>query len=203
MRQCCGGSSRCAHMDPVRALEDAAMRRGNTLNVAHCLRMGVDPDIVKLWTDGVLLEGHEHAPVQVMEDYPSVRDDPETAARELDRLTSEGKIYWYSEGTAPSDLHIAPTTLIVKQERSRLGHDWTRSGLNEHLVVPSTTFQTMDDFIATVRPMGHMAGLDIRDCFFHWPIHGDARRKLGVRHPLSGQLGCYLFCLPDLLRRLA
>ena len=122
MRQCCGGSSHCAVMDPVRALEDAAMRRGNTLNVAHCLRMGVDPDIVKLWTDGVLLEGHEHAPVQVMEDYPSVRDDPATAACELDRLTSEGKIYWYSAGDAPHDLHIAPTTLIVKQERSRLVH---------------------------------------------------------------------------------
>ena len=44
--------------------------------------MGIDPEIVQLWADGVHLEGHEHAPIHVMEEYPSV-DDPRTAAREL------------------------------------------------------------------------------------------------------------------------
>ena len=65
-------------MDSTRKLEDDAMRRGNTVNCEHCLHMGVDPAIVQLWREGVHLKGQEHAPIRVMEDYPSVRDDPET-----------------------------------------------------------------------------------------------------------------------------
>ena len=38
-----------------------------------------------------------------------------------------------------------------------------------------------------------MAGLDIRDFFYHWPIHSDSRRRLGVRHPITDQKGVYLF----------
>ena len=106
-------------MDSTRRLEDEAMRRGNTLNCEPCLRMGIDPAIVQLWADGVRLEGHEHAPIHVMEDYPSVRNDPETAARELDRLTTAEKIFWYAPGEVPHDLHIAPTTLV--ESKSGLG----------------------------------------------------------------------------------
>ena len=139
------------------------MQRGNTMDCERCLQMGVDPAVVHTWRTGVQLVGHENAQHVDMEDYPSVRQAPDVAAREIDRLADAGKIFWYNVEDNPTDLHIAPTTLIIKQSRSRLVHDWTRSGLNQHLVVPASTFQTMDDFISTIRPHGHMAGLDIRD----------------------------------------
>ena len=131
-------------------------------------------------------------------DYPSVLQHPEEAAKELDRLTSDGRIFWYAEGDAPPDLDIGPTTLILKSERVRLVHDWTRVGLNQCLETPPTKFDTMDDFLDKLRPNAFMAGLDIRDCFYHWPIHPESRRRLGVRHPISRRLGVYLFLPPGL-----
>ena len=38
-----------------------------------------------------------------------------------------------------------------------------------------------------------MVGLDFQDCFLHWPIHRSSRRRLGIRHPVTGRLGVFLF----------
>ena len=56
----------------------------------------------------------------------------------------------------------------------------------------------MDTFVGALRPGCFMAGLDIKDCFFHWSIHSSSRRKLGIRHPITGQRGVYLFLPPGL-----
>ena len=38
-----------------------------------------------------------------------------------------------------------------------------------------------------------MGGVDFQDCFLRWLVAAAHRRFLGVRHPLSGVLGVYLF----------
>ena len=185
-------------MDRLRVLEDAAMRRCNAINLDLCRVLNVNEEIIDQLQHGVQLQGHLDAEPYDMADYPSVKLHPETAAAELDRLTEAGKIFWYDVGDHPEDLDIAPMTLILKAERARLVHDWTRAGVNAHLHTPKTQFQTMDDLLATLRPGCFVAGLDIHDCFYHWAVHGDSRRRLGVRHPITNRVGVYLFLPPGL-----
>ena len=185
-------------MDPIRLAENAAMTRNNTLNIEHARDLGIEEDVLEEWFYGLELAGHEAAPHYNIPDYPSVQCNPVEAAKELDRLTAAGKIYWFDFDAVPADLDIGPTTPILMGTRARLVHDWTRAGLNQHLVSPATNFHTMDDFVNTLRPSAHMAGLDIRDCFFHWPIAEGSRRRLGARHPVTGQAGVYLFLPPGL-----
>ena len=161
-------------MDVALLAEDAAMRENNTIRLDRCRLLGIDQKYIDVWRDGTVLEGHTLADAYDMDDYPSVKVAPEDAARELDRLHSEGKIHWYDRGTEPADLCIAPTTLILKAERARLVHDWTRAGLNEHLVTPTIKFHTMDTFVGSLKPGCFMAGLDIKDCIFHWSIRSSS-----------------------------
>ena len=157
----------------LRRLENDAMRRASTLNIPLCRTMGVPDHFLQVWEHGTPLEGHILAPSYDIPDYPSVREQPHIAALEIDRLTEEGRIYWY-EDDCPADLDICPSTLIVKLERSRLVHDWTRAGLNEFLVNPPTAYDTIDTLISCLRPNGFIAGLDIKDCFLHWPVDADS-----------------------------
>ena len=107
-----------------------------------------------------MLDGHDLAEHFNIPDYPSVRLQPDVAAAELDRLTKDGKIHWYEQGRVPSDLDIAPTTLILKSERSRLVHNWTKAGLNKHLSTPSSRSHTRDDLVQHLWKGCHIAGLD-------------------------------------------
>ena len=96
--------------------ENHALRRANTINIPLCRQLGAREDILHQWEFGVRLEGHECAPAFNLEDYPAVRDHPMEAAQEMDRLTTEGHIHWYS-GATPSDLDICPSNLITKSDR--------------------------------------------------------------------------------------
>ena len=117
-------------------LENQAMRRANTLNIQLCRTMGVHERFLHAWEHGTSFEGHVMAPNYDISDYPSAREQPQLAALAIDRLTDEGRTFWY-EDEVPTDLDICPSTLIVKMDRSRLVHDWTRAGLNEFIVNPS------------------------------------------------------------------
>ena len=171
------------------------MGTANTLNITLCRSLGVPEHLLQLWQHGTVLEGHVDAPPFDLRDYPSVREQPEIAALEYDRLSAAGRILWY-DGDGPDDLDICPSTLVCKTERVRLAHDWTKAGLNEFLTLPPTSYDTMDTLVASLRPNCCIAGLDIKDCFLHWAIRPSSRRRLGVRHPMSGRKGVYLFMPP-------
>ena len=102
-----------------------------------------------------------------MQDYPSVQLHFDRAAEEVERLAAAGKIYWYPADDVPDDVDVGPSTLIIKNSRMRLVHDWTRAGLNECLELPAMASDTLDLLINNLRPLCHVAGLDIRDCFLH------------------------------------
>ena len=63
----------------------------------------------------------------VLPDYPSVSEDRQRAASELDRLAELGKIHWYENGSYPPDLRVCPSHLIVKGDKARVAHDWSRA----------------------------------------------------------------------------
>ena len=174
------------------------MQSQRTLNLPLCRLRGVSEHFLQLWRDGIRLEGHQDAHAFSLEDYSSVRYGADRAGEEVDRLTDEGNIYWFPPGEVPEDLDVCPTTLIVRNSRMRVVHDWTRAGLNEHLAVPEVNFDTVDSWINALRPGCFMAGLDMKDCFFNWPIHRDSRHRLGIRHPWTNELGVYLFLPPGL-----
>lgn len=179
-------------------LEDVEMWRGLTLDLDVCAEYGVQEELITEWALGITLEGSEDAAPFDQDDYSSVKHHFDRAAEEIDRLTSFHKIFWYAEDNVPADLDICSSSLIIKNSRLRLVHDWTRAGLNEALVVGKTKFDSLDSFIEDLWPRAYMAGLDIQDCFLHWPIHRSTRRRLGVRHPWTGRKGVYLFLPPGL-----
>ena len=178
--------------------EEAAMQKNRIINMNMCRQRGVSEPVLAEWQSGVRLDGHEDAAHFDLDDYQSVKFGMERAAEEIDRLTSAGKIFWFEEDCVPDDLDVCPSSLIVRNARMRLVHDWTRAGLNQHLALPDTSFDTVDSLINALRPNCVIAGMDIMDCFLHWPVHRDSRHRLGVRHPWTGRLGVYLFVPPGL-----
>ena len=174
------------------------MQRNRTLNLEVCRALGVHDKFVDEWKHGVRLDGHDVAPAFNVPDPPSIEYGYDRASEEIDRLAAEGKIWWYEDNEVPVDIDICPSTLVVKNSRMRLVHGWSRVGLNECLVVPETSFATIDSLLNVLRPGCHIAGLDVKDCFLHWPVHASCRHRLGVRHAWTGQVGVYLFLPPGL-----
>ena len=129
----------------------------------------------------------------VFEDYPNLKNNAQEAAVELDRLTQCQNIFWFPIGSSPDNLSICPGNLILTGSRPRVVHDWTKAGLNQRLMVPDVHYGTMDSFLEKLKPRAYMAGLDFQDCFLHWKVHRDSRRWLGLRHPITGRLGVFLF----------
>ena len=178
-----------------RALEDAAAVKGQSLSARAREEAGVDAETLSLWFDGITLDFTETPPAVVLPDYPSVSEDRHRAAAELGRLAGLGKISWREEGSRPPDLRVCPPHLIAKGEKSRVAHDWSCVGypLNSVLANPPVQYSAMGDFLQTLSPGAYMGGVDFQDCFLHWLVAPARRRFLGVRHPLSGILGVYLF----------
>ena len=71
-----------------------------------------------------------------MMDYPRLTVNYDRAAEEVDRSTGIGKIHWYADSDVPPDLDICPSNLIVRSDRLRVVHDWSRAGMNGCLEVP-------------------------------------------------------------------
>ena len=137
------------------------------------------------WTEGVQLLGAENALPYFEDNYANLKSHASAAVEELDRLTKLNKILWYPVGSAPADLCVCPGNIVIKGSRSRVVHDWSKVGLNPCLFVPEVKYGTMDDFLRMIHPNCYMAGLDFMDCFLHWKVHANSRRRLGVRHSCS------------------
>ena len=161
---------RRAHLQLVvslRDLEDAAMREGLSLDLDRCAELGVGEEFVIEWALGLALNGAERVAQFDRPDNASIKMHPDRAGEEFDRLASSHKILWYPVGEEPDDLCICPSSLIIRNARLRVVHDWSIVGLNIELDIPPVAFDNMDAFVAILRPGCFMAGLDIQDCFLH------------------------------------
>ena len=100
----------------LRAEEDRAATRGNTLSVHACLAAGFGDSMLGNWFRGIKLGFRSVCPVAVFQGDPSVRERPEVAAAGLDWLASLGR----STGTN----RMAP-----HQIWGRVLHSWSRRGM--------------------------------------------------------------------------
>ena len=73
--------------------------------------------------------------------------------------------------------------------------DWSnhKYGLNGALLNPPVKYGDMDGFLQLLSPGDCMGGVGSQDGFLHWLVAPPRRCFLGVRHPVSGRLGVYLF----------
>ena len=114
----------------------------------------MDPEVASLWFEGIGLTFAAEPPVVVLPDYPSVAEDRQRAAVELDRLAGLGKIHWYEEGSRPPDLRVCPSHLIATEDKVRVAHDWSSAlyTLNSVLSNPTVQCGTIDDFLQLLTP---------------------------------------------------
>ena len=183
----------CYSNDDFTDMEDAALALANNINPMMCESLGVGAAFIEEWMEGVVLKGDSSVEHYFMEDYPNIKEHVQVAAEEMDRLTSLGKILWYPMNSHPDDLCVCPANIVLGGKRPRIVHDWTRAGLNQHLVIPEVNYGTMDSLVESISPNCYLAGLDFQDYFMHWAIARESRRRLGVRHPSSGRVGVFLF----------
>ena len=76
-------------------MEEAAAEMANTMNYRACKEMGVQEPFLSEWADGVSLEGAAGMEPFFFDDYPNLKENAEVAAKELERLTSRQKIFWF------------------------------------------------------------------------------------------------------------
>ena len=65
--------------------------------------------------------------------------------------------------------------------------------LNSSPVNPPVRYGARGEFLSALVPGAYVVGVDLQDCSLHWLVAPSRRRCLGVRHPITGALGVYLF----------
>ena len=181
--------------DRWRTLEDEMTARGCTLDFEAARKLGVEEEWIMMWEGGIELDLIEGLQVAKLKNYPMDQEKRLAGGAELDRLHDLNKIFWYEENDVPDDLGICPLSVILKKDKTRVVHDWSnpKYQLNAFLENRDVDYGTLDGWVALLKKNGYMGGLDVKDCFLHWPMAPKHRRLLGVEHPVNGKKGCYLF----------
>ena len=109
--------------DQWRVGEDFAAARGMSLSEAGCKTLGIRTEMAAQRFNGVELPLTEPPPVVILQDYPSVAEDRQRAAIELDRLADLGKIHWYKVSKSHS-ICLPQTTHKTKGERRQKKQRW-------------------------------------------------------------------------------
>ena len=124
------------------------------MSARACEAVGVDPEVASLWFDGISLDFSEAPPVVVLSDYPSVAEDRQRAASELDRLAGLGETHWYGAGSYSPDVRVRPPHLVAKGDKARVAQGWSRAGfpLNSMLSNPPVQYGAMGDFLRVLTP---------------------------------------------------
>eukprot|EP00966_Prymnesium_polylepis_P123428 2853863-Prymnesium_polylepis.1 len=79
------------------------------------------------------------------------------------------------EVAASSIVH--PWVVVKQGEKWRLCHDYS-CGTNKHVATAPFGLPAPWDVRHVLKPSSFMAKYDIRDGFFHVPVHPDSRRRL-------------------------
>ena len=82
---------------------------------------------------------------------------------------------------------VHPWTVVHQRDKWRACQDYSK-GTNIEADTAPFRLPTVFDVRQVVKPDSHFAKWDLRDGFFHVPIHPDSRNRMLVRHPVSGLL---------------
>ena len=152
---------------------------------------GLPAWIEEFMQSGVKIEPEVEPPVA---DHPFYEWDSQEhllrAVLEADRHLSVGALEYVPdellrEVAATSVVH--PWVVTKQKEKWRLCHDYS-VGTNLYTSAPPFRLPSPWDVRGCLKPGSRFAKYDIRDGFFHVPVHPDSRRRLVVRHPGTGRL---------------
>ena len=83
---------------------------------------------------------------------------------------------------------VHPWTIVDQGgDKWRLCHDYS-VGTNLHVATAPFVLPSPFDVRRVVREGSHFAKYDIRDGFFHVPVHPASRNRMLIRHPVTGRL---------------
>ena len=188
--------SRPGPYDHFRVFEDSATLRGLTLHIEEALAYGIPQETIDEWFGGVEIKfKSQHPDTFEVDNYSSVKNNSERAGQELDRIVASRKAYYLPFEEIPSNLSIAPGSLVIKPDRLRYVTDWSNSdvNLNQECEEEPVNYKSLNDLIENFVFDGYWFGLDLKDCFSHWPLAPSCRRLFGFRNHHSGETGCFLF----------
>ena len=152
---------------------------------------GLPPWIEEMMQSGVRIQPVTEPP---MADHPFYRWESAEAhlraIQEADRHLLVGSLEYVPESEVAwtaANCVVHPWVVVRQGEKWRLCHDYS-VGINRF--VPTVPFRlpTPWDVRSVLVPTSHFAKYDIRDGFFHVPIHPDSRHHMVVRHPGTGGL---------------
>ena len=189
--------SRPGPYDHYRVHEDTATINGLTLNIEESIKHGIPQETINEWFGGIEIKFTNNIRPETfdVDNYNSVKNNAERAGQELDRIVESKKAYYLPFDTIPHDLSIAPGSLVVRPDRLRYVTDWSNSdvNLNQSCSEESVDYKSLNDMIEHFRQNGYWFGLDLKDCFSHWPLSPSCRRLFGFKNHASGEIGCFLF----------
>ena len=153
---------------------------------------GFSPFVEQLMTEGHRIGGDEPFGFYEIDQY-KWRDA--TAQRmgglEADRHVLLGALEYVPAEEAAALLKscatVHPWTVVHQRDKWRACQDYSK-GTNVEADTAPFRLPTVFDVRRVVKPDSHFAKWDLRDGFFHVPIHPDSRNRMLVRHPVSGLL---------------
>ena len=153
---------------------------------------GFSPFVEQLMTEGHRIGGDEPFGFYEIDQY-KWRDA--TAQRmgglEADRHVLVGALEYVSAAEAATLLKscatVHPWTVVHQRDKWRACQDYSK-GTNVEADTAPFRLPTVFDVRRVVKPDSHFAKWDLRDGFFHVPVHPDSRNRMLVRHPVSGLL---------------
>ena len=153
---------------------------------------GFSPYVESTMTEGHRIEGELPDGFYEVDQYRwRDRDAQRVGGLEADRHVLAGALEYVPEREAGSLLSsratVHPWTVVFQKDKWRACQDFS-GGTN--LEADSAPFRlpSVFDVKAVVKPTTHFSKWDLRDGFFHIPIHPGSRNRMLVRHPISGRL---------------
>ena len=153
---------------------------------------GLPEEVVQMMTEGVRVAGPPQAGFYEIQQYKFVDAEHEImGAAEADRALAVGACEY------------VPDEMIDELERDCVVHPWLvvhqsadkwracqdyKHGTNLFNESPSFHLPSVWEVRNVVKPGSYFAKYDLRDGFWHVPVAEADRRRLLVRHPMSGRL---------------
>ena len=173
------------------------MLRGLSLDITVAHSLDIKDETIREWFGGVDIKFANSVRPTVFDvkDYSSVTINSERAGEELDRIVKSMKAFYHPGDFIPSDLSFAPGSLVVREDRLRYVTDWSNNDvqLNQACEDQPVDYKSYHNIINHFQLDAFFFGLDLKDCFAHWPLSPNCRRLFGFRNSHTLESGCFTF----------
>ena len=153
---------------------------------------GFSPYVEAVMTEGHRIEGPEPFGFYEVEQYKwRDADAQRMGGLEADRHVLAGALEYVPVSEAQALLSSAatvhPWTVVFQKDKWRACQDYS-TGTNMEADSAPFKLPTVFDVRNIIKKSSHFSKWDLRDGFFHVPIHPASRNRMLVRHPVSGLL---------------